>query len=118
MGNKIIEDKQGNEIGRIIDEKARNKERANTKLWLENKKRLSAEAKKLGITVEELRKGRTVTGARTINQYRMLLKVFGITTIVSAIIVPPLAYISGFLLILVGIMYVGWRSTLNGDHTK
>ena len=118
MGNKIIEDKQGNKIGRIIDEKTRNKERANTKTLLENEKRLSEEAKKIGITVEELRKRRTVTGAKTINQYRLLLKVFGITTIISVIIAPPLAYISGFLFILVGIMYVGWRSTLNGDHTK
>ena len=118
MGNKIIEDKQGNEIGRIVDETARNKERANTKRLLEQEKRLGEEAKKLGIEVEELRKRRTLTGSKTIDQYRMLLKFLGITTIISAIIVPPLAYISGFLLVLVGLLYMSWKSKLNGDHTK
>ena len=118
MSNKIIEDKHGNGIGRIVDEKARNKERASAKTWIENEKRLGEEAKKLGITVEELRKRRTATGAKTIGQYRMLLKFFGITTIISAIIMPPLAYISGFLLILVGVFYLGWRRTLSGNHTK
>ncbi|MAQ69680.1 MAG: hypothetical protein CMD23_01120 [Flavobacteriales bacterium] len=118
MGNKIIEDKQGNEIGRIIDEKARNKERAKAKTWLEKERRLDEEAKKLGMTKEEIRKRRTLTGAKTYDQYRMLLKVFGITTIVSAIIAPPIAYGSGCLFILVGIMYVSWKRTLNGDHTK